>query len=253
MTQPSKLQEFKQLLMKSERVVFFTGAGVSTESGIPDFRSPGTGIWNKISPIDFQEFLASEERRTKSWRRKFTGRDLFTNAQPNKGHLAIERLIRSGKATAVITQNVDNLHQQSGIQQDQVIELHGNAHFAKCLSCEKRYEFPDLKTQFEEFGCVKPCPDCGGIIKTATISFGQQMPLAEVRRAEAATVDCDLFVVVGSSLVVYPAASLPELAAQLGTPLVILNREATPLDDLATLVLNEEIGPTLEEVTKGLN
>ena len=248
-----RLDEFRRMIMQAERIVFFTGAGVSTESGIPDFRSPGTGIWNKISPIDFQEFVSSEDRRIESWRRKFSGTDRMATAEPNKGHLAISKLIRSGKATTVITQNVDNLHQRSGIDQEQVIELHGNTHFAKCLSCQKRYELEDIKAEFEELGTVKPCIECGGIIKTATISFGQQMPMDEVRRAESATVDCDLFIVVGSSLIVYPAAALPELAAQLGTPLVILNREETPLDHLATLVLHEEIGPTLEAVTAGLN
>ena len=241
----SDTEQLSELINGSERIVFFTGAGVSTESGIPDFRSPGTGIWNKISPIEFQDFVKSKEMQIRSWKRKFSGDGLSGNAKPNVGHQAISRLIESGKASAVITQNVDNLHQKSGVPDDKVIELHGNAGYAKCLDCEKRFEFNELRKQFEDLGFVKPCPQCGGIIKTATISFGQPMPLNEMRRAEQQTMQCDLFIVVGSSLVVYPAAGFPELAVSLGVPLVIVNREPTPLDPIASLVVHAEIGPTL--------
>ena len=249
----NNIEVFRELILKSERIVFFTGAGVSTESGIPDFRSPGTGIWNKISPIEFQDFLASEEKRKESWRRKFNSKDTMGEAKPNKGHLAIAKLINSGKATSVITQNVDNLHERAGVDESKMVHLHGNAHYATCLECGLRFELAALKKEFEDQGTVDPCRECGGIIKTATISFGQQMPIDEMDRASVLTRSSDLFVVIGSSLIVYPAASFPELAAHLGIPLVILNREPTPLDHLATLVLHEEIGPTMEWVTRGLN
>lgn len=232
--------------------MFFTGAGISTESGIPDFRSPGTGLWTKMRPIQFQDFIASDSMRQESWRRRFTGPRTIENAKPNKGHDAIAKLIRDGKASAVITQNVDNLHQNSGINPDRVIELHGNTSYAKCLDCRMRYEITDLERQFHTTGRVDPCIECGGIIKSATISFGQTMPENEMRRAQEQTVRCDLFIVVGSSLVVYPAAGFPELAKEYGAKLVIVNREATPLDSIADLVVHREIGPTLSFVV-GIN
>jgi NAD-dependent deacetylase len=239
------LQAFRQLLDASSNIVFFTGAGLSTESGIPDFRSPGTGLWNKIKPIQFQDFVASEETRTESWRRRFSGERTMEAASPNQGHNAIARLVQLGRCSAVITQNVDNLHHESGIPEDRVIELHGNATYASCLTCHTRYEMADLEQQFHQHGRVDACSRCGGIIKSATISFGQGMPEAAMRRAQAATEACDLMVVVGSSLVVYPAAGFPEYAKQLGAKLAILNREPTPLDGIADLVLHLEIGPSL--------
>lgn len=205
-----------------------------------------------MRPIQFQDFVASDSIRQESWRRRFTGERTIENAKPNKGHDAIAKLIRDGKASAVITQNVDNLHQNSGIDPQQVIELHGNASFAKCLDCEIRYELVDLEKQFHSTGRVDPCASCGGIIKTAVISFGQSMPENEMRRAQEQTVRCDLFIVVGSSLVVYPAAGFPELAKELGAKLVIVNREPTPLDSIADLVVHREIGPTLSFVV-GIN
>ena len=246
------VDRFIELIDRSNRIVFFTGAGISTESGIPDFRSPGTGIWTKIKPIEFQDFIASEKVRAESWKRKFKGNDGMLAAKPNLGHQAISQLIRKGKASAVITQNVDNLHQKSGIPDEQVIELHGNAGYAKCLSCETRYELAELETQFKKLDHIEPCRKCGGIIKTATISFGQSMPTDAMNRAQVATIECDLFIVVGSSLVVYPAAGFPELAVQLDIPLVIVNREPTPLDSIATLAIHKEIGPTLSFVV-GIN
>ena len=236
----------------SNKIVFFTGAGISTESGIPDFRSPGSGVWTKISPIDFQEFMASESRRTESWSRRFSGEPKIASAEPNKGHEAVAKLINEGKATAVITQNIDNLHQKSGVADDLVIELHGNAGYATCLDCGLRYELADLELQFKAKGRIEPCTRCGGIIKSATISFGQAMPEEPMHRAQVETVNCDLFIVLGSSLVVYPAAGFPELATRMGTPLVIVNREPTPLDSLADLVINEEIGSSMSYVV-GLN
>ena len=238
--------DLRTMIQKSNDVVFFTGAGISTESGIPDFRSPG-GIWTKMSPIEFQDFLDSEEMRRESWRRKFETDKTLRSAKPNEGHYAIQRLISSGKASAVITQNIDNLHQDSGIPQEKVIELHGNGTFATCLTCATRYELESIKQSFLGNDELPICKFCGGLIKTATISFGQAMPLEPVQKAEDAARRCDLFICIGSSLVVHPAAQIPLIAKDNGAKLVILNREATPLDGYADLVLNDEIGTVLPE------
>lgn len=232
-------------LDEASNIVFFTGAGISTESGIPDFRSPGTGLWTKMKPIMFQDFLASQSVRDESWRRKFDNNSTLASAQPNSGHRAIHELSRAGRLRAVITQNIDNLHQDSGLPDEAVIELHGNASYATCLQCAHRFELSDLKNRFEAEGSMPDCEHCDGIIKTATVSFGQAMPEQEMSLAQQATTDADLFVVVGSSLTVQPAAGFPELAHHLGCRLVILNREETPLDPIADLVLHEEIGQTL--------
>ncbi|MEZ5550275.1 MAG: Sir2 family NAD-dependent protein deacetylase [Pseudomonadales bacterium] len=247
-----ELEDFRSLIETSRRIVFFTGAGISTESGIPDFRSPGTGLWTKMKPIQFQDFVASESVRQESWRRRFSGERSIEKAVPNKGHYAVARLVELGKSPAVITQNVDNLHQHAGVPDDQVIELHGNASYATCLSCGTRYELADLETQFRQHQRVEPCSRCGGIIKSATISFGQAMPEDAMAKAQAVVETCDLMIVAGSSLVVYPAAGFPEYAKRLGAGLVILNREETPLDGIADLVLHREIGPTLAYVV-GIN
>ena len=239
--------QLREFIEDAGRIVFFTGAGVSTESGIPDFRSPG-GIWTRFRPIDFGEFMASRESRRESWRRKFEADKTLSLARPNDGHAAIARLVRKGKVSSVITQNIDGLHQASGVPDEQVIELHGNTTYAHCLACRRRYELDSIREQFERDGEAPDC-QCGGYIKTATISFGQAMPVAVMERAEAETNACDLFVAVGSSLVVYPAAGFPALAKQRGARLVILNREPTDLDSIADLVLNREIGPTLAGVT----
>ena len=238
---------FRELLDAARRIVFFTGAGISTESGIPDFRSPG-GIWTRFRPIDFQEFMASEEARRETWRRKFETDKTLSVAQPNAGHAAISRLVREGRASSVITQNIDGLHQDSGVPDDRVIELHGNTTYARCLACRKRYELDFIREGFERDGEAPVC-GCGGFIKSATISFGQAMPEAEMARAEEETNACDLFVSIGSSLVVYPAAGFPALAKRRGARLVILNRDPTDFDDIADLVLHREIGPTMSQAT----
>ncbi|MEQ8783537.1 MAG: Sir2 family NAD-dependent protein deacetylase [Roseibium album] len=252
MSHSNDIEALRRLVDDAERIVFFTGAGISTESGIPDFRSPGTGLWNKIKPIQFQDFVASEDVRQESWRRRFSGDRAMEGAVPNTGHRAIARLHELGKTLAVVTQNVDNLHQNSGLPDEAVIELHGNASYAKCLSCELRYEMAELEAQFHAQGRVDPCGRCGGIVKSATISFGQAMPEREMERAQAAIEACDLCIVVGSSLVVYPAAGFPEYAKRLGAGLAILNREETPLDPLADVVVHAEIGASLGYVV-GLN
>jgi NAD-dependent deacetylase len=233
----------RRLIDAAERVALFTGAGISTESGIPDFRGPG-GYWTRLAPIEFDAFLVSAEARREAWRRKFASDGMMRSAKPNRGHRAVARLVRSGKATAVITQNIDGLHQASGLADEEVIELHGNTTYAHCLDCARRYEIDDLRVAFERAE-EPPLCDCGGFVKTATISFGQPMPAEPMRRAEIETYAADLFVVLGSSLVVYPAAGFPELAKRNGAALAIINREATPLDGIADLVLNGAIGETL--------
>jgi NAD-dependent deacetylase len=239
-----EIVELAALIHRAERGVVFTGAGISTESGIPDFRSPG-GIWTRMAPIDFADFLASEEARRETWRRRFAMEEMFRAAAPNRGHRAVAELVRRGKVGTVITQNIDGLHQASGIAADRVVELHGNTTFAHCLDCGERYEIAPLRAAFEREGEAPLCGHCLGFVKSATVSFGQAMPEAAMRRAESATLDADLFVVVGSSLVVYPAAWFPELAKQNGATLVIVNREPTGLDRVADLVLHRAIGDTL--------
>jgi NAD-dependent protein deacetylase/lipoamidase len=234
----------ERLIAAARRAVIFTGAGISTESGIPDFRSPG-GLWTRQVPIDFASFLASESARRESWRRRFESDAIFRDARPNRGHRAVAALVARGKAGCIITQNIDGLHQASGVAAEQVIELHGNSTYAHCLDCATRYEIEALRAPFEADGRAPRCARCGGFVKTATVSFGQAMPEAAMRRAEAETRAADLFIAVGSSLVVYPAAAFPEIAKANGAALAIVNRDPTHLDPIADIVLNRAIGAAL--------
>jgi NAD-dependent deacetylase len=239
------IARLQELVEQAGVVLPFTGAGISTECGIPDFRSPG-GIWTKMRPIEFGDFLASQEMRDESWRRRFVMEEQFGGAKPGRGHLALASLYRAGKVRAVITQNIDNLHQVSGIAPADVVELHGNTTYATCLECAKRYELLWVKERFSASGGRSPdCPDCGGYIKTATISFGQSMPEAAMRRAQDLAEASDLFVAIGSSLVVWPAAGIPLLAKRNGARLVVINRDETDCDDVADLVVRNDIGAVL--------
>jgi NAD-dependent deacetylase len=234
-----------QMIHEAGTIVPFTGAGISTECGIPDFRSPG-GLWTKHAPILFDEFLASQEARNESWRRRFAMSDQFGGAQPGRGHHALASLYRAGKVPAVVTQNIDNLHQASGIAPEHVVELHGNTTYAACLDCSRRYDLPWVRERMDAAnGCAPDCPSCGGFIKTATISFGQAMPEAAMQRAQELAACCDLFVAIGSSLVVWPAAGFPLMAKRNGARLIIINREPTDLDDAAGLVVRQDIGTVL--------
>jgi NAD-dependent deacetylase len=238
--------QLRKLVEEAGDVLPFTGAGISTECGIPDFRSPG-GIWTKMRPIEFSDFLASQDMRDESWRRRFVMEEQFGKAKPGRGHLALASLYRAGKVRAVVTQNIDNLHQVSGIAPADIVELHGNTTYATCLDCAKRYELPWIRERFSASSGRSPdCPDCGGYIKTATISFGQSMPEAAMRRAHTLAESCDLFIAIGSSLVVWPAAGIPLLAKRNGARLVIINREPTEFDDIAYLVARHDIGAVLE-------
>ncbi|MEM1247761.1 MAG: Sir2 family NAD-dependent protein deacetylase [Acidobacteriota bacterium] len=236
-------QTLQQLLDASERVVAFTGAGISTESGIPDYRSPG-GVWTKYQPILFEDFMSSAEARRETWRRKIGSSLEIGPLDPNEGHLALARLYERGKLGAVITQNIDGLHQDSGIPESKVIELHGNTTYAKCVECDQRFELDDMIDHFEKTGEAPVCP-CGGYIKTATISFGQSMPAEPMQRAEYESTHCDLFLVLGTSLVVFPAASFPLIAKEAGARVAIVNREPTELDIYFDLVVHGELGETL--------
>ncbi len=241
---PSEIDQLKALLAAAQRIVVFSGAGISTESGIPDFRSPG-GIWTKYAPIEFSDFLASAEMRRESWRRKFATDAVMRRAEPNAGHRAVARLVERGQCSAVITQNVDGLHQRSGVPDATVIELHGNSTYAACLDCGERHALDEIRAIFADNERLPECRACGGIVKTATISFGQSMPVVAMARAQDAALAADLFLVLGSSLVVYPAAAFPLMAKKNGAELVIVNRDPTDQDTIADLVLHSEIGPTL--------
>ena len=239
------IEELRDLVARSEVIVPFTGAGISTECGIPDFRSPG-GIWTKMRPIEFSDFLASQEMRDESWRRRFAMEEQFGGAKPGRGHRALASLYKAGKIPGVITQNIDNLHQKSGIAPDHVVELHGNTTYATCLDCGKRYELPWVKQSLAQRDGRSPeCTVCDGYIKTATVSFGQAMPEAAMHRAQELTESCDLFLAIGSSLVVWPAAGFPLAAKRNGARLVIINRDETEFDEIADLVLHDDIGATL--------
>ena len=237
------IARLKELVDAAEAIVPFTGAGISTESGIPDFRSPG-GLWSKTQPIPFDQFIASAQMRNEAWRRRFAMEQHFAPAKPGRGHRALASLYRAGKVPALVTQNIDNLHQISGFAPDHVVELHGNTTYALCLDCEKRYELGWVREQFEVSGRAPDC-ECSGYIKTATISFGQAMPEDAMRRADDLAASCDLFLAIGSSLVVWPAAGFPLRAKQNGARLVILNREPTDFDEIADLVVHDEIGEVL--------
>jgi NAD-dependent deacetylase len=244
MTQ-SAAADLLDLLAQARLPVGFTGAGISTESGVPDFRSPNSP-WMRHKPIPFKAFLTSAEARREAWRRKFAMDDLYRGARPSRGHLALARLVAGGRMPAVITQNIDGLHQAAGIPADDVVELHGNGTYAACLSCGARHELADVRAVLEATGDPPDCAACGGIIKSATISFGQSMPEEPMRRSRELSLSCDLFLVLGSSLVVHPAAAFPVMARRNGATLAIVNREPTPLDDIAAVVLRGEIGDVLE-------
>ncbi len=230
---------------QASKIVAFTGAGISTECGVPDFRSKNSP-WMQFKPIDFNVFVADVLMREEAWRRKFALDDIYAMAQPGRGHYALANLMSTGKITAIITQNIDNLHQISGAIEEQIVELHGNGSYAACLSCGARHELADIRRDFEATGAAPVCAKCGGAVKSATVSFGQAMPAEALHRAHAATIDCDLFLAIGSSLIVYPAASFPSLARLYKARLVIVNGEPTPLDSEADLVLRGDIGDILE-------
>jgi len=252
-----QLKQIAQWITTSTRVVVFSGAGLSTESGIPDFRSPG-GVWDRYNPEDFyfQNFLASENSREKYWQMATEMYEPIRKAQPNPAHLAISELEKLGNLDCVITQNIDGLHFKAGNSEEKVIQLHGTAIFVSCLSCKKRYDRDEIQERIKKGLKAPLCDDCGGLLKPATISFGQSMPERETQEAYHRSSTCDLFIVIGSSLVVQPAASMPLVAKRNGARLVIINRDPTPYDDMADIVIHGQAGPTmasiLEHIKQGL-
>ncbi|MGY8665587.1 Sir2 family NAD-dependent protein deacetylase [Bradyrhizobium sp. UFLA05-109] len=240
----SGVDRLGDMIAAARSIVPFTGAGISTECGIPDFRSPG-GLWTRNRPIPFDEFVASQQARDESWRRRFAMEPTFAAAKPGRGHRALASLYRAGKAPAVITQNIDNLHQASGFAADHVIELHGNTTYARCVGCGETYQLDWVRRRFDADGAAPDCSVCAEPVKTATISFGQAMPEDAMQRATELVQQCDLFIAIGSSLVVWPAAGFPMMAKNCGARLVIINREPTEQDDIADLVIHHDIGETL--------
>ena len=235
------LEQFAEKFRASREIVVFTGAGISTESGIPDFRSPG-GLWTRYKPVTYQEYLASEDARVSAWKRRLETYETTKNAKPNLGHHFINSLNVKEKLIGLITQNVDGLHSEAGLPDDKIVELHGSNRKVICLSCSKEFD-PDqiIKSLAGNFSSPK-CDSCGGILKSATVSFGQAMPQEAMRKAAEWTEQAEIFVVMGSSLQVQPAASFPVIAKRNGALLAIVNREPGPLDEIADYVHNGAIG-----------
>jgi NAD-dependent deacetylase len=229
------LSDFSEKIRESEEIVVFTGAGISTESGIPDFRSPG-GVWTRYRPVTFQEYMSSEASRIEAWKRRLDGWEQYKNAKPNIGHYFVHSLDAKGKLVGLITQNVDGLHSKAGLPDEKIVELHGSNRKVICLQCDREFN-PDeiIKQLVGDFASPK-CDVCGGILKSATVSFGQAMPENAMRVAQEWTEQAEVFIVMGSSLQVQPAASFPVVAKRNGALLAIINREAGPLDDTADFV-----------------
>jgi len=246
-------EKVAQWIVTSKRVVVFAGAGLSTESGIPDFRSPG-GVWDRYNPEDFyfQNFLASEASREKYWQMASEMYDPMKKAQPNLAHLAIAEMERLGKLDCIITQNIDGLHPKAGNSEEKIIELHGTAMCVTCLSCHKRYDREEIQQRLQKGERAPRCNDCGGPLKPATISFGQSMPERETDEAYHRSSLCDLFIVIGSSLVVQPAASMPLVAKRNGAKLVIINRDPTGYDDMADMVIHGQAGPIMAAILENV-
>ena len=235
-----------RLMGSARRITVFTGAGLSTECGVPDFRSPDSP-WRVNRPIDFRSFLADPAVRAEAWRRKFAMDDLYAHAAPGRGHLALARMALEGRLVAIITQNIDGLQQAAGLSAEHLIELHGNGTFARCLSCGLRHELEPIRRCFEATGSPPFC-GCGGIVKSASIAFGQPLGTDELRRSTEAALSCDLMLILGSTLLVRPAAQFPVLAKRNGASLAIVNHDPTPLDDAADLVIRDDIGAILSSL-----
>jgi NAD-dependent deacetylase len=241
----SDIAQVAHWLASSQCAVVLTGAGISTESGIPDFRSPG-GVWSKYRTVYFDEFMASAEARHEYWRQKCEMHRDFASAKPNAGHQVLARWEAAGRIRGVITQNIDGLHQLAGSRQ--VLELHGTARQAACLDCAARYDIEPLVVQFQTTGTVPDCPRCNGRLKHATISFGQMLPADVLMHATRWSREAVLMLAIGSSLVVTPAADLPRISKSSAARVVIINRDSTPLDVIADATLRGSIGATLSAI-----
>jgi len=244
MSDHGNISRVAQLIEESSNTIAFTGAGISTESGIADFRSPG-GVWTRYRPVLYPDFLANEDARRRYWQMKKEGYYELKRAEPNAGHQALARLEKAGKLLAVITQNIDGLHQDAGSRK--VLELHGTSRFCICLDCDARFSSDEIQQRLESGTEIPLCEHCGGLVKSATVSFGQALPVDVLTEAVNLSVAAELFLAIGSSLVVEPAASLPLHAKNNGARLVIINRTQTPLDHLADIVIRDPIGATLSQ------
>jgi NAD-dependent deacetylase len=249
MNSETAIAKIAQFLVESNRAIAFTGAGISTESGIADFRSPG-GIWSKYQPVYYRDFLQDEDARRRYWKMKKEGYRELKMAKPNDGHRALARLEAVGKIIAVITQNIDGLHQDAGSRR--VLELHGTSRYCICLECTARFDPDEIQESMEAGVEIPLCKHCGGLLKSATISFGQSLPADVLAEAFDLSTRADLVFAIGSSLVVEPAASIPLQAKNNGARLVIINKTETPLDKLADAVVHQPIGATLSQVIKRL-
>jgi NAD-dependent deacetylase len=243
------IERAARIIRDGEKILVFTGAGLSTESGIPDFRSPG-GIWDRYDPQDFyfQRIISDERAREKYWKMSSEYYVTMRDARPNSAHLAVRGLEDMGKLLAVVTQNIDSLHQRAGNSPEKIIEIHGTAFSVSCLSCGKKYGREEIEERLRTGEKAPHCDSCRGILKPSTVSFGQAMPEAEMAEAIRCAGECDVCMVLGSSLVVYPAASVPLHAAEEGAKLVIVNRDPTPLDSQAEVVIHESLGETLTRI-----
>jgi NAD-dependent deacetylase len=246
------LAAFASRVRNSTALVFFTGAGISTESGVPDFRSPG-GVWTKYQPVLFQDFLASETARIQHWRLKKATYELFKTVEPNIGHYAIRDFEQRGQLLGLITQNIDGLHKMAGLSDHKLVELHGTDRLVTCLKCGKRYQPVEVYENLGEDFTAPTCDDCGGFLKSANVSFGQSMPVEAMQRAQAWSESADIFIVIGSSLQVQPAASFPVIAKRGGALLAIINRDETPLDELADFVHHGAIGDFFRQLNSLLS
>jgi NAD-dependent deacetylase len=235
----------------ARRILVFTGAGISTGSGIPDFRGPG-GVWTKRQPVYYNEFLASDDKRREYWEYKLEGYPIFVAARPNATHQAVAELERMGRVQALVTQNIDGLHQAAGSSEGRLVEIHGTNRWIECVGCGARSEPAPAMAHFERTRQVPTCGDCGGWLKAATISFGQSLRTEVLERAFAEAQRCDLVLALGSTLSVHPAAAIPLTARKRGVPYVIINRGETDHDELATLRLEGDVGEILPPAVAAL-
>ena len=243
-----EIEQLAQLIIQSQKVIAFTGAGISTESGIPDFRSPG-GIWSRYDPEDFtiQKFLSGPAARKTIWKMSIEG-GLLAEAKPNLAHYAIAELYELGKLDCVITQNIDNLHQRAGVPADRVFELHGHMEWALCLGCHRRFPMSEVLRKIEEGVEVPDCPECQGILKPDAVFFGEALPQETLQEAIRRAQNCDLFIVIGSTLAIYPAAYIPTYAREAGASLAIVNLTPTPFDQYASVIIRGKAGEIMSRV-----
>ncbi len=245
------VSQIAERIARGGRNIVFTGAGISTESGIPDYRSKG-GVWDRFRPVYFDDFMGSRASRIEYWRQKTEMYHDLVKARPNAAHEAIHRLHEMGLLEAVITQNIDGLHQMSGLPDEKVVELHGNTRRIRCMTCG---EISSEDAAQKRIAAGDPAPEChcGGYLKPDTISFGQAMPVAETERAVRLSETCDVFLVVGSTLLVHPAAGMPGIAKRNGAFLAIVNLSDTPMDGLADVRIEGKAGVALPGIVEALN